>query len=95
MPILFCYTPFLTGTIEEVLGKIVVAVLGVWAHGAAIEGHFEAPLNRLFRLALAGAGVALIWPHAVLTNIVGAAVVIAIFAFNIAQSRRTERAAAA
>ncbi|MEO1194448.1 MAG: TRAP transporter fused permease subunit [Pseudomonadota bacterium] len=90
MPILFAYTPFLTGTTGEVLLIFVIAVLGLCALGAAIEGYFEGPLAWPFRLLLAAGGVALIWPNEPLLSLGGAALVLAILAWNVLQDQRAQ-----
>ncbi|GAB5470170.1 MAG: TRAP transporter permease [Rhodospirillales bacterium] len=88
MPILFAYTPFLTGSTIEVLLIFCIAVLGLCALGAAIEGHFEAPLGWPFRIALAVGGVALIWPGLPWLSLTGALLVVAVLGWNVLQDRR-------
>ena len=88
MPILFAYTPFLTGSLDQVLLLFAIAMLGLCALGAALEGHFEAPLAWPLRLLLAAAGVALLWPDTPFLEAVGALLVIALLAWNIRQDRR-------
>ena len=67
----------------------------VYALGAAIEGHMEAPLSWPLRILLAAAGVALVWPNTPLLEIAGAIVVLTIFGFNIAADRKARKAAEA
>ncbi|WP_084327594.1 TRAP transporter permease [Salinarimonas rosea] len=88
MPILFAYTQFLGGPPLEVLHIFVIATVGVYALGAAIEGHMEAPLNWPVRILLFAAGVALIWPNNTIVETLGAVGVIAIFAWNVRVDRR-------
>ena len=88
MPILFAYTPFLTGTGTEVGVIFVVALLGVWALGAAIEGYLEAPIPWYGRLGLFAGGVALIYPGSWELNVAGAAGVILLMGLNIVIGRR-------
>ncbi len=95
VPILFAYTPFLTGSPAEMILIFLIATLGVYALGAAIEGHMEAPLAWPLRILLAVAGVALVWPNTPLFEVAGAVVVLTIFGFNIAADRRARRTAAA
>jgi len=94
VPILFAYTPFLTGSVAEMLVIFAIATLGVYALGAAIEGHMEAPLTWPLRIVLAAAGVALVWPNTPYLEIGGAVVVLAILGVNIAADRRAIRAGA-
>jgi TRAP-type uncharacterized transport system fused permease subunit len=95
MPILFAYTPFLTGTPVEVGTVFVVALLGVWALGTAIEGYFEAPVPWYGRLGLVAAGVALLWPGAWSLNAAAGAAVIVLIGLNILAARRRGAAAMA
>jgi len=88
MPILFAYTAFLTGTPTEVALIFVVALLGVWALGVAIDGYFEAPVPWYGRLGLAAAGVALLWPGLWALNGAAAATVVALLSLNVFASRR-------
>lgn len=88
MPILFAYTGFLGGPPEEVARVFVVAVLGVYALGAAIEGHMEAPVAWPARLLLLAAGIALIWPDTPYVEVAGAAVLIGLFILNVGHARR-------
>ncbi|MEM6761886.1 MAG: hypothetical protein AAF615_03320 [Pseudomonadota bacterium] len=90
MPILFAYTPFLTGTPVQVGAIFVAALVAVAAFGAAIDGFFEAKIPWYGRLGLAAAGVALIYPGPVLLSVVGGAGAIAILGLNWAAARRLE-----
>ncbi len=91
MPILFAYTPFLTGTPGQVLLTFVIAVLGLMALGAALEGHFEAPLGWFWRLLVAAAGVALIWPNQPVLEAIAAVVVVIALVLNVRKDRRLSR----
>ncbi|MBI1385430.1 MAG: TRAP transporter fused permease subunit [Rhizobiales bacterium] len=92
MPVLFAYTSFLGGPIEEVLHIFIVATIGVYALGAAIEGHMEAPIGWPTRIVLFASGVALVWPNNTIVESVGAIGVAALFARNIWQDRRARGA---
>ena len=93
VPILMAYTNFIGGTPTEVLTVFVIAVLGVYALGAAIEGHMETPLNWPLRILTAAAGTALIWPNAPLLEITGGVVLVSIIAWSVWQDRRKVAAA--
>ncbi len=88
MPVLFAYTPFLTGSTPEVLAIFVLALVAVAALGTAIDGHFEAPLPWYARAALGALGVALLWPAGPLVHIAAGAGVIALLTLNALASRR-------
>lgn len=92
VPILFAYTPFLYGTPIEMLTIFLIAVAGVYALGAAIEGQMEAPLSWPERIVAAGAGVALIWPNTPVLEIGGAVVLAAMFLLNVRRDRARRHA---
>lgn len=87
VPVLFAYTNFIGGTTTEVLLIFAAAVLGVYALGAAIEGHMEAPLNWPLRILTAASGVALMWPETPLLEIAGGITVLAILFWTIRKDR--------
>jgi TRAP transporter 4TM/12TM fusion protein len=87
MPVLFAYTAFLGGDLVESLIIFATAVVGVYALGAAIEGHMEAPLGWPLRILTAVAGVALMWPNTPLLEIGGGLVVLGILAWSIKKDR--------
>ncbi|MCC0053628.1 MAG: TRAP transporter fused permease subunit [Rhodobiaceae bacterium] len=89
VPILFAYTNFVGGTPMEVMLIFVTATVGVYALGAAIEGHMEAPLNWPLRILVGAAGVALMWPNTPVLEVVGGFGVLAILAWSIRQDRRS------
>ena len=89
MPILFAYTPFLTGTSTEVGIIFVIALFAVVALGCAIDGFFEAPIPWYGRAGLVAAGIGLLYPAPLVVHIVAAAGTFAILALNVAASRRT------
>ncbi len=93
MPILFAYTPFLTGTPGEMALVFLIALLGMAAFGVALEGYLEAPVSWPMRAVLAAAGLALIWPNTPVVSAVGAVAVLAVFALNVRAGRRREAAA--
>ncbi|MHA1190040.1 MAG: TRAP transporter large permease subunit, partial [Alphaproteobacteria bacterium] len=83
VPILFAYTPFLSGTWDQVLIIFVQAVIGSYALGAALDGHMEAPLAWPLRAAAAIAGVTVMWPGIALANLAAGAVIIALLAISV------------
>jgi TRAP-type uncharacterized transport system fused permease subunit len=91
MPVLFAYTAFLGGSFWEVTHIFVIAVIGVYALGAAIEGHMEAAINWPMRIVLFAAGVALLWPNTPVVEAIGAVGVISIIVWNVRLDRRIQR----
>jgi len=89
MPVLFAYTPFLTGTTLEVIGVFILALVAVAALGTAIDGHFEAPIPWYMRIALFALSIALLWPASLPVNLAAAALILVLLGLNVAASRRT------
>ena len=90
MPVLFAYTNFLGGDFMESIFIFMAATLGVYALGAAIEGHMEAPLNWPLRILTAVSGVALMWPNTPLLETAGALVVLGILSWTIKKDRERQ-----
>jgi TRAP transporter 4TM/12TM fusion protein len=77
MPLLFAYTPLISGAFIEVLQIGVFALFGIYATNALIQRHSEGPVA-VIELALFAAGAALaFWPLNLPANIAGAALVTA------------------
>jgi TRAP transporter 4TM/12TM fusion protein len=93
MPILFAYTAFLYGSWFEMLTIFVTAVIGVYALGAAIEGHMETPLNWPLRIITGIAGCAVMWPRTPLIDILGCIVILVILGISIARDRKRSQLA--
>lgn len=62
MPILFAYTPLLSGDWIAAFEVFFFAIFGIYAFAAAFQGGMERPVNWLYRLLSAAAGIALLWP---------------------------------
>ena len=92
VPLLFAYTGFIGGSIEEVLTVFVFGILGLYAFVGFMEGYLEGPLNIALRLFSGVCAVGLLYPHGHLTyDLIAAAAFIALFVY----SRRLAPAAAA
>ncbi len=81
VPILFAYTPFLSGDWLAALQVFGFALLGVYAIAATLEGFMERRLNLVLRLLAGLAGLACLWPLWWL-NVLGVVAVAVIFIFN-------------
>ncbi|PCJ91936.1 MAG: C4-dicarboxylate ABC transporter permease [Hyphomicrobiales bacterium] len=88
MPVLFAYTAFLYGSTTEILTIFVAATIAVYAFGAALEGHMEAPLNWALRAVVALAAGVLLWPGIPLWSGLALAIIIAVFVLNVRQDRK-------
>lgn len=82
IPLLFAYTPFLSGELDQVLPIFLFGVLGVYALAGFLEGHLEAPMGLAPRAILLAVGGVLIWPTGLVPQLAAAGVFLAIFVLN-------------
>jgi len=87
IPVLFAYTPFLSGDIFAALEVFVFAALGIYALTGAIEGYLEAPVMAPFRVVLAAFGIVLLWPLAWHWHALAALGVLALLIFSLKYRR--------
>lgn len=95
VPLLIAYTPFLGGSLKEILEVFFFSVFGIYAFSGALEGHMEAPLNWLWRVLLLGAATGLLWPNQTLYHVIGLILFIVIFAVNLRARKAGEPVAGA
>jgi len=95
VPFLFAYTPFLGLDVWVDLEIALFAALALYAFAAAFEGHGEAALGWPLRIVLFACCIALLWPNERLLHLGGAAVFVAVMAFNLRAARRAGRPDAA
>jgi TRAP-type uncharacterized transport system fused permease subunit len=88
VPVLFAYTPFLGGPIDQVLIIFFTALIAMYALAAFFEGHAEASLGWLSRIVLAGLGIFVIWPNHLDWNLAAAAAIFIIIGLNIWADRK-------
>jgi len=88
VPLLFAYTPFLSGNWPEMLAIFAFALPGLWAVSAAIQGHWENPLPPIERLAVLIVGATLMWPIGGLPHLIALVAFVALFAWNIRKGRK-------
>ncbi len=84
----------LGGPLPLVLWSGVIAILGLVAFAAVLEAFLWRPMQLWMRILLLPGIVALFWPD-IWVEIVGAALVVALLAFNWLQARRDPQAAIA
>ena len=96
VPVLFAYTPLLSGTWAEILVVTALAVPGIYALAGGLQGCLERPVGPVLRVALIAAGLACLWPHLVWVQVAGAVAVAAMLALNLrgAAAGAIERAGA-
>lgn len=78
VPILFAYTPFLSGDWLIGLEITFFAAFGIYALAAGFEGHAEHPIPHWLRPVIFAIGIFLIWPTGRLSQIVAVVVLIAV-----------------
>lgn len=84
VPYMFCYTPamlLIDTTPLRVVQIAITAFIGVFAVASALEGYCFARMHMITRIVIAAGGLVLIHP-ALLTDVIGIAVVVAILVFN-------------
>ena len=62
IPILFAYTPLVSGSWVEALPVAIFALFGLYAFIGLLEGWLEGPVGRPGRTLLAGLALLLLWP---------------------------------
>jgi TRAP-type uncharacterized transport system fused permease subunit len=63
IPLLFAYSPLITGTWLEKSTVFVMAAIGLYAMAAAFQGYMKSALPTWIRLVLVVATALLLWPH--------------------------------
>ncbi len=79
IPLLFAYTPLLSGNWGAALGIFFLGLIAVYGLAAALEGWMEARLPLLLRLLSGVGGIACLWPGMLWLNGLGAIAIITIF----------------
>ena len=83
VPVLFAYTPFLSGNWGEMFMVFAFAVVGVYAIAAALQGCMEKPFGPIMRAVALIAGFAALWPGMLMLNIAGLAATVGLLIWNI------------
>lgn len=76
IPLLFAYTPFLSGDWVVALEIAIVGSIGIYGLASAYEGYGEAPVPIYLRPLLAAAGIAALWPLAWYWHAIAVAIII-------------------
>lgn len=87
MPLMFAYTPMISGSFAEILQLGFFALFGIYAVNAVIQKYSEGPVGPLAMAGFAAAAVLCFWPLEWLPNLAGAALVLLL----IFLSRKTRR----
>ena len=87
IPLLFAFTPLLSGDWTEMLLVFVPATIGLHALSAAMAGILERRINFLGRIVAAAFGVVLLWPLAIAIKAAVAAAYLSWLAYDWRQRR--------
>jgi len=91
IPLLFAYTPFIGGDINEILRIFFFALFGIYALAGFMEGYLDGPIGMLGRVVALVSGLLLMWPNLnILFQLLGLAMFLVLFWY----SRRGLRSAA-
>ncbi len=72
VPVLFAYTPLLSGDWSAALQIFGFAVIGIYALAGGLQGCMEKPLNLALRALALALGIACLWPFSLTVNVAGA-----------------------
>ncbi len=89
VPLLFAYTPLISGEFIEVIQIGFFALFGIYATNAMIQWYAEGPIGFVTAPMLIIGAIGAYWPLALLQNVVGAVLVLAAI---IISSRRRKQA---
>ncbi len=78
VPLLFAYTPLISGEFTEVIQIGFFALFGIYATNALIQWHSEGPIGLFTSALLILGAVGAYWPLAWLPNLLGATAIVAV-----------------
>ena len=87
VPLLFAYTPLVSGDLIEVLQIGFFALFGIYATNALIQWYAEGPIGIFAASLLVLGAVGAYWPLALLPNIAGAVIVLTVIVLSSRQNR--------
>ena len=82
VPLLFAYTPLISGEFWEVMQIGFFALFGIYATNAIIQYYSEGPIGPIGTLMMAAAAVGAYWPLNLAANIAGAVLVIVVMVWS-------------
>lgn len=88
VPLLFVWSPLITGTPLEMATVFVFALFGIYAIISGLEGYLEHELAWWLRIFMFPIGALMLWPHGILTvDLVGMMIFVAIWVWSTRQGR--------
>ncbi len=88
VPLLFAYTPFLSGDWVQALGIFLFGCCGLFALAGALEGYLEVPVSWPLRVVYAVIGAGLLWPAGWLVNFAFLAALLAVVVISVRLHRK-------
>ena len=82
VPLLFAYTPLISGDLIEVLQIGFFALFGIYATNAIIQWYAEGPIGPVSALLLVLGAVGAYWPLALIPNIIGALTILTVIVLS-------------
>ncbi|MFL1406766.1 TRAP transporter permease [Marinobacter sp. M1N3S26] len=90
VPLLFAYSPLISGTPLEMLKVFTFALFGIYAIIAGLEGYLEHPLRWWLRVLMFPVGALMLWPHGMIwIDLAGLVVFVALLAWSVRRSHGT------
>jgi len=93
VPLLFAYTPLISGDFIEVMQVAVFSLFGIYATNALIQLYSEGPVGVLEVVVLIVGAALAFWPMMLIANVAGAALVTGVIVWT--RVRHARRAAPA
>jgi TRAP transporter 4TM/12TM fusion protein len=83
VPVLFAYTPLLSGDWGAMLSVFGFAIVGIYGIAAAFQGCMENPFGWVMRILAFAGGAASLWPSDIRIQIAGVIVVVGLLVLNV------------
>jgi len=88
VPLLFAYSPLITGDFTEMIRVFCFALFGLYAIIAGLEGYLEHKLHPVLRLLMFPIGALMLWPHGqVLLDGAGVVIFVAVLIWSARRGR--------
>ncbi len=88
VPLLFAYSPLITGDFTEMIRVFLFALFGIYAIIAGLEGYLEHKLHPVVRLLMFPIGALMLWPHGqILLDGAGVVIFIAVLVWSSRRGR--------
>jgi len=88
VPLLFAYTPLLSGNWPEMLSIAAIGFVGIYALSGALSGCLEDPIGWPLRALLLAAGSLCLWPAGLALQGAAVVVTLAVLAYTVIKRRR-------